>query len=93
MNGSNKGNQLGILTIQFLYITFQIHIYGASQGVLEVKNPPKDAGDVRDAGSIPGSGRSPGEGNGYPLQYSYLETSMNRGAWWATVHCVTKSQA
>ena len=92
MNGSNKGNQLGILTIQFLYITFQIHIYGVSQVVLEVKNPPKDAGDVRDAGSIPGSGRSSGEGNGYPLQHSYLENSMNRGAWWATVHCVTKSQ-
>jgi len=34
----------------------------------------------RDSGSIPGSGRSPGEGNGYPLQYSYLENSMDRGA-------------
>ena len=39
-----------------------------------------------DLGSIPGSGRSPGEGNGYPLQYSYLENSMNIGAWWAIVH-------
>ena len=43
-------------------------------------------------GSIPGSGNSPGEGNGYPLQYSCLENSMDRGAWWATVHGVTKSQ-
>ena len=36
-----------------------------------------------DPGLTPGSGRSPGEGNGNPLQYSYLENSMNRGAWWA----------
>jgi len=45
-----------------------------------------------DPGSILGSGRSPGEGNSYPLQYSYLENSMARGAWWATVHEVAKSQ-
>ena len=37
-------------------------------------------------GLIPGSGRSPGEGKGYPLQYSCLENSMDRGPWWATVH-------
>ena len=47
------------------------------------------AGDV---GSIPGLGRSPGEGNGNPLQYSCLEISMDRGAWWATVHGFAKSQ-
>ena len=45
-----------------------------------------------DTSSIPGLGKSPGEGNGNPLQYSCLENSMNRGAWWATVHGVTKSQ-
>ena len=45
-----------------------------------------------DAGSIPGSGRSPGEGNGNPLQYSCLENPMDRGAWQATVHGVTKSR-
>ena len=45
-----------------------------------------------DSGSIPGSGRSPGEGHGNPLQCSCLENSMDRGAWWATVHGVTKSQ-
>ena len=44
-----------------------------------------------DPGSIPGLGRSPGEGNGNPLQYPYLENSMDRGAWWATVHGVLKS--
>ena len=45
-----------------------------------------------DLGLIPGLGRSPGEGNGYPLQYSCLENPMDRGAWWATVHGVSKSQ-
>ena len=45
-----------------------------------------------DPGSIPGSGRSSGEGNGNPLPYSCLENPMDRGAWWATVHGLTKSQ-
>ena len=48
--------------------------------------------DAGDPGSIPGSGRSPGEGNGNPLQYSCLENPMDRGARWATVHGVAKSQ-
>ena len=47
-----------------------------------------NAGDL---GSIPGSGRSLGEGNGNPLQYSCLESPMDGGAWWATVHGVAKS--
>ena len=63
----------------------------ASQEVLEVKNLPASAGDVRDMGSIPGLGRSPGGGHGNPLQYSYLENPMDRGVWWATVHTATKS--
>ena len=57
-----------------------------------VKNPPANAGDIKDTGSIPGLGRSPRGGNGNPLQYSCLENSMDRGAWWATAHGVTKSQ-
>ena len=57
-----------------------------------VKNPPANVGDVRDLGSIPGSGRSPGGGHGNPLQYSCLENPPDRGAWWATVYSVTKSQ-
>ena len=51
-----------------------------------------NAGDLRDAGSIPGSGRSPVGGHGNLLQYSCLENPMDRGAWWATVHGVAKSQ-
>ena len=51
------------------------------------KNPPANA---RDVGSIPGSGRSPGEGNSNPLQYSCLENSMDREAWWATVQGVQR---
>ena len=47
---------------------------------------------VGDLGSIPGLGRSPGEEDGYPFQYSCLRNSMDRGAWWATVHGVTKSR-
>ena len=61
---------------------------GAPQGVLMVKNTPADAGDL---GWIPGSGRSPGGGHGIPLHYYCLENSMDRGAWWATVHGVSKS--
>ena len=59
---------------------------------LAVKNPPANSGDIRDMGSIPGLGRSPGEGHGNPLQYSCLENPIDRGAWWATVHRVAKSQ-
>ena len=65
---------------------------GASQEVLVIKNPPANAGDVRDASSIPGLGRSAGEEHSNPLQYSCLENPMDRGAWWATVHGVAKSQ-
>ena len=56
-----------------------------------VKNLPVNAGDARDTDLIPGSGRSPGEENGYPLQYSCLENSMDRGICQATVHEVAKS--
>ena len=64
---------------------------GASQVVVVVKNPPASAGDARDTDLIPGLGRSPGGVNGNPFQYSCLEKSMDRGAWWATVHGVAKS--
>ena len=57
-----------------------------------VKIPPANARDVRDTSSVPGLGRSSGEGNSNPLQYSCLENPMDRGAWWAIVHGVSKSQ-
>ena len=56
-----------------------------------VKNPPANAGDIRDTGLVPGLGRSPGGGNGNPLQYSYVEDPMDKGAWWAIVHSVAES--
>ena len=65
---------------------WNIVVLRASQVAQLVKNPPASAGDVRDAGLIPGSERSPGVENGSPLPYSYLESSLNRGAWCATVH-------
>ena len=57
-----------------------------------VKNPPVNTGDGRDVGSILGPGRSPGVGNGNSVQYSFLENSMDRGAWQATVHGIAKSE-
>ena len=56
-----------------------------------VRNPPANARDMEDMGSIPGLGRFPEGENGNPLQYSCLENSMDREAWWPTVHGVTKS--
>ena len=55
-----------------------------------VKNQPANAGGIRDVSLIPGSERFLGGGHGNPLQYSCLENLMERGAWWATVHGVTK---
>ena len=57
-----------------------------------VKNLSANTRDTKDKGSVPGLGRLPGGGNDSQLQYSCLENPMDRGAWWATVHRVTKSQ-
>ena len=62
---------------------------GGIPGGSEGKESACNAGDL---GSNPRSGRSPGEGNGYPLQYFGLDNSMDRGAWWVTVHGVAKSR-
>ena len=75
-----------------------VSAHWASQVALVVKNllvrqvflQVESAGDIRQVGFIPGSGRSPGGGHGNPLQYSCLEDPMDRGAWWGTVHGVTK---
>ena len=61
-----------------------ISVYLSSKG-------KESACKLGNLGSIPGSGRCPGEGNGYPLQYSCLENSMDRGTWQTTVHGVAKS--
>ena len=55
-----------------------------------VKNLPANAGDTKDTVLVPWSGRSPGEGNSNQLQSSCLENPMDRVAWWAIVHGVTK---
>ena len=56
-----------------------------------VKNPPACGGESRDVSSVPGSGRSPGVGNGNPLQYSCLESSMDSGASWAIIQRIAES--
>ena len=85
-----------------LMLNFQhmFHIYSAQalvydwplKGGTMVKDLPATAGDARAAVSTPRLRRSPGGGNGYPLQYSCLKNSTDRGAWRAAVHGVTKSQ-
>ena len=64
--------------------------FGLSQW-LSSKESICNAGDAGDVSSIPGLGRCPGGGCGNPLHYSCLENPMDRGAWWATVHGVSKS--
>ena len=67
-----------------IYLKHLIKVEGFPGGTV-IKNPPAKAGGTRALSSIPGSGGSPGEGNGNPVQYSYLEISMDRGAWQSTV--------
>ena len=78
--------------VYVLYTTYVCTYVWASQVVLVVKNLVANSRDIRDMGLIPGLGRPPGGEQGHPLQYSCLENPMDRGAWWATVHRVTKSQ-
>ena len=66
--------------------------FRVSEVALVIKNSSVNARGMRDASSIPGSGRSPGAGHGNPLQYSCLENSTDREAWWATVLGVPKSR-
>ena len=60
--------------------------------MVQGKESACNVGDTEDTGLIPGSGRSPGEGNDNTVQYSCLENAMDRGAWWATVQSIAKSQ-
>ena len=72
-------------------LMFSMGLSWASQVALVVKNTPANAGDLKDAGSIPGLGRSPGGGHSNKLEYSCLEDPMDKGAWQAIVHGVSKS--
>ena len=86
---SLKGNDVTQNHFLTLVVDFTMDFPG---GARKKKTSPANAADIRDRGSIPGLGRSPGGGHGTPLQYSCLEQPMDRGAWWATVHGVTKTQ-
>ena len=87
-SGTSLVKEMVILSsFLLLYVWLLLsHAMGFPGGSV-VKNPP---GNVGDTDSIPGSGRSPGEENGNPLQYSCLGNPMDRGAWQAIVHGVTK---
>ena len=76
-----------IKTIKNKYIYIYMYNWGFPGG----SDSKESTCNAKDLGSIPGLERSPGEGNGSPLQYSCLENPMDRGAWRATVHRVTKS--
>ena len=80
-----------ICQIRYLWLRLTVHWYKfewASQVVLVAKNPPANEGD---GGLIPELGRSPRGGHGTPLQYSYLENPVDRGAWQVTVPGVAKN--
>ena len=68
-----------------------VRIWHIINSIYENSGLQQSTCNVGDLGLIPGSGRSPGEGNGYPLQYSCLEKSVDRGVWRATLHGVTMS--
>ena len=82
---------MGLQRVGHDWATFTFtHKPWASQVELVVKNPPASAGDIRDVGSVPRSGRPSGGGHDNQLQISYLENSIDRQAWKATVHKVEK---
>ena len=76
--------------LEWADISFSRGSFFGFPGSSVAKNPPAKAGDTGDVGSVPGSGRSHGGGNGNPLQYSCLENSMDRGAWWAILKSWTQ---
>ena len=83
LNCPHTGNNMA--SIQICYPNF-------TRGFPDGSDSKESACNVGDLRSVPGLGRSPGGGHGNPLQYSCLENPMDKGAWWATVHGVTKSQ-
>ena len=87
LNFRKPFDSLQMLAILCKYLTVGHHFRGFPSG----SDGKESACNAGDPGSIPGSERSPREGNAYTLQYSYLETPMDRGAWRNIVHWVTKS--
>ena len=87
---SGNNPKVGYAILFYFFLNWRIiyYIYGFPGGSVG-KEPTCNA---RDPDPIPGSGRSPGGGHGSPLQCSWLENPMNRVAWWATVHGVTKNR-
>ena len=85
--GKNTGVGSHFL-LQRIFLTQGLNLGGV---FLVASDGKESAYNVGGWGSIPESGRSPGEGNGNSLQYYYLDNSMDRGAWWGTVHEVTQS--
>ena len=86
-------NAVYIINIICVYMYMCVCVCPSFLGGSMVKNLPASVKYLGGAGSVPGSGRSPEGGNGKPLQYSCLENLMDRRAWWATVHGVSKNQA
>ena len=78
--------------LHFLVIVVDVMVSQINSGLPYSSNSKESACNAGDMGLIPGPGISPGEGSGNPLQYSYLENSMERRAWWAIVPGVAKSQ-
>ena len=81
----------GLSHCTFFHLMISLCLVSLPSGTV-VKNPPANAGDPGDIGLIPGSGRAPEGGSSNPLQYSCLGNPVDRGAWWATVHGVERSQ-
>ena len=85
--------EFGIFSCFWYYYSKSVRTAVSFPGGSSDEGPACQFGHIRDVGWIPGSGRCPGEGNGNPLQYSSLENSTARGAWWTVAHRVTKSHA
>ena len=88
----NRGDHLYISECPVLPSALNTMIHRGFPSGANSKEPSVNAGDIRDLSSIPGSGRSSGGGHDNPFQYPCLKDQVDRGAWQATVHGVSKSQ-
>ena len=83
---------LRLIVLEYKILVIYLWSHKANQGFPGGSDGKESACDAEDLGSTPGLRRSPGEGNGYLVQYSCLENSVDRGAWWTIVHGVPASQ-